>query len=95
VSEIPGASSDKPVWTREVLGDRDNLMQNIDLALKIVSAVYTLFAAWQVAKMMCPQLKVHETMAIAAVKRKFEKKAPRTLPPLSNTDQAAIYDFTR
>ena len=91
----PGISRDQPVWTREA-GDRtDELIRAIDLGMKIVALGYTLMTAWQVAKLLNPQLKVHEEILIAAVRQRFAKTVADKLPELTNADRAAIYDATR
>lgn len=91
----PGSSPARPVWTREVTIRRDELIKDIDLAMKIIGAVYTLYAVWQVAKILNPPLRVKEELVIAAVKRRFGKPPAITLPPLTNADRAALYNDLR
>jgi hypothetical protein len=92
-SPPPGVAPDRPLWIREDRGTAEAL----DLALKILTLVYTVMAVWQVAKILNPPLQVREDMVLAAARRRLAaaRGRPAELPALSSDDARAIYDATR
>jgi hypothetical protein len=92
----PGSAPNVPLWSRQVPEKYDALMRNLELAGKIVGTAYLLLAAWKVATVLNPPLRVKQDLVIAAVRRRLAPPPrPDSLPPLTNADRAAIYDFTR
>lgn len=93
----PGAGRDRPLWIAEDRGTAARLTTLLDLALKVATAAYLVMAAWQVAKVLNPPLKVRQDQAVAAMRRHLERRRhpEADLPPAPAADRAAIYDDTR
>jgi hypothetical protein len=91
----PGASPDSPVWTAEARGGAEKAVGVIDLAVKAIMLVYTLAAAWQVAKALNPPLQVRQDIAVAALRARFARPPLERLPELPAGAARPIYDDTR
>lgn len=59
----------------------------LDLVRNVVTTVYSLWMFWELAKVMCPQLKVKEDIWRAQIEAKLEKYIHR---PLTETE---VNDF--
>lgn len=51
--------------------------QRLEVAARVIMLAYTALMAWQVAKVVCPPLAVHERLLIERMQRRFAK--PREL----------------
>ncbi len=58
---------------------RGKASARVDMAIKIVTLVYTAFMAWEVAKAICPPLAFHERMAIDVLKDCFGRNKRQTV----------------
>jgi len=67
----------------------------LDLAVKAIMLVYTLAAAWQVAKALNPPLQVRQDLAVAAVRRRLSRPPPVLLPAAPASALRDLYDDTR
>jgi len=56
----------------------DPLAAKLDLAKSAIMFVYSAFMAWQMAKMVCPGLEVHEKILVEKISRKFRKPGEPT-----------------
>jgi hypothetical protein len=92
---VPGSAPEHPLWNKEVPDRYHDLVRNLEVIGKVIGTVYLLMAAWKVATVLNPPLKVKQDMAVAAVKRAFSRPGAAGLPELSNADRRAIHDFTR
>ena len=90
----PGADPRHPLWTRESQGASQAMIERIELGTKIILLAYTCMAAWQMAKMLNPPLKVKQDMLMASIKQRVREPAGE-LPELTNADRAALYDDLR
>jgi hypothetical protein len=87
-------SPEHPLHFKEVLSDKQNLMETFELAIRIFSAAYMLYSVWQLAKLMHPQLAVQEKLVISRLQQRFGK--PAVIEPVVPREWTrAIYDDTR
>lgn len=63
-------SKEEPVYIKDI-SDKEPL-SILDIAMRTVSVVYALLVTWQTAKVLVPQLSVHEQIAVAWAKQKID-----------------------
>lgn len=53
--------------------------ERLEIAARVILLAYTAFTAWQVAKVICPPLAVHEQIIAERIRRRFAGRRPRTV----------------
>jgi len=91
----PGTSPNSPLWTAGARSGSEKAVGVIDLAVKAIMLVYTLAAAWQVAKALNPPLQVRQDLAVAAVRRRLSRPPQVLLPAAPSSALRDLYDDTR
>jgi hypothetical protein len=73
-----GADAEHPLYVRDSPGPR-TFGDYADIALKVVTLVYTAIVAWETLKIICPPLKVHEDIALARIRQWWAAPRPRSI----------------